>query len=150
VVERMLKDAEAPYEYAMWRCGGNDGGGRPGRRPRAGLSSRPKRAEHGETSGRVRLAIARFRAYIIAIDIWPDNWAAPPLHLQARTFQTFSPRSTSRDDGREISCANSRKHTVTKGYFHEYGHSEVLQRPIQQRSATGRFLALKKASRGVR
>jgi cold shock protein len=43
----------------------------------------------------------------------------------ARTFQTFSPRSTNRDanrdDGHEISCARSRVHAVTKGYFMHTG-----------------------------
>ena len=55
----------------------------------------------------LRLAVAMFRSHIIEIDIWPDNWAASPLHMQARTFLTFSPKSTNWDNGHETSCAKS-------------------------------------------
>jgi hypothetical protein len=50
---------------------------------------------------RQHLAIALIPAYIPQIDIWPDDWAASPFHLKARTFQTLSPRSTNRDNGHE-------------------------------------------------
>jgi hypothetical protein len=42
----------------------------------------------------LRLAIAPFRFYALTIDIWPDNWAASPPRLQARTFQILQDRRT--------------------------------------------------------
>ena len=62
-------------------------------------------------------------------DIWLDNWAASPPHLQARTFQTLSPGSTSRDDGHGTLVRRSRELTVTKGNLHAHGYRKVLQRP---------------------
>src|SRR5947209_8493137 len=94
------------------------------------MSSKPKTRRHSSAytnSGRKgagdanpaaadHVAMARLLAYIPQTDIWPDNWAASPRRLRARTFQTISPKSLNRENGRDVRWSNPTCIPSAKGF----------------------------------